>query len=175
MVEIMSQKSKSPIVTWRWPLWVSLILFFLAVIAFVGLKIYLSQLQADLSGINDQVKAEMAQISIKDENTILHLSDTLRAFNELVTNHSYFSQLLDLVGARAYSKVVFTKFDADRENSTLQLKGQTQNYTMLAKQIVALREDENIKSLEVKGINFTSSGLSFELLMIVNQEIFTKK
>lgn len=175
MVEIMPQKSKLPVVTWRWPLWISLILFFLAVIAFIGLKSYLSQIQADLGSIDDQIKAEIAQVSVEDENTILRLSDTLRAFSGLMIYHPYFSQLLDLVNSRTHPKVVFTKFDADRGNSTLQLKGITQNYTVLAKQIVALREDENIKSLDVKGINFISSGLNFELLMTIDQKIFTKK
>lgn len=171
----MPQKSKLPVVTWRWPLWMSLILFFSAVIAFIGLKVYLSQLQTDLNSINDQIKSEMTQVSVKDENTVLRLNDTLKSFNELAVHHSYFSQLLDLVGSHTYSKVVFTKFNADRENSMLQLRGVTQNYTALAKQILALREDENIKGLEVKEINFGAAGLNFELLMTIDQKIFTKK
>lgn len=174
MVEITPQKPILPTVAWRWPFWSSLALFFLVIGVFVGLKVYLSQVQKDLDGINEQIKAETAKASVKDETAILRLSDTLRSFNELVTRHTYFSQLLDFVDSHTHSKVIFTKFNANRESSALQLRGLTQNYTTLAKQIVALREDENIKSLEVKGINFTSKGLDFELLMTIDQKIFTK-
>ena len=71
--------------------------------------------------------------------------------------------------------MIFTKFDVDREKGTMQLKGSAQNYTALAKQMVALRENENIKSLEVKGINFGTSGLDFELMMFLDPKIFIKK
>ena len=175
MVEITPQKSKSYTLTWRWPLWVSLILFFLTLAAFIFFKVYLSRIEADIVNINDQIKAEAAKVSEGDEMTVASLADSLNAFSGLVVNHSHFSKLLEFIGSLTYSKVVFTKFDADREKSTLQLKGSAQNYTALAKQMVALRENENVKSLEVKGINFGTSGLDFELLMLVNPKVFTKQ
>ena len=175
MVEITPQKQKIYTITWRWPLWVSLILFFLILAAFIFFKVYLSRIEADIVNINYQIKAEAAKVSKGDETTVANLSDSLNAFSGLVVNHSYFSKLLELIGSLTYSKVVFTKFDADREKSTMQLKGSAQNYTALAKQIVALRENENIKSLEVKGINFGTSGLDFELTLGVDPKIFVKQ
>jgi len=84
------------------------------------------------------------------------------------------SKLLEFVGSLTYSKTVFTKFDADREKGTMQLKGSAQNYTALAKQMVALRENENVKSLEVKNIYFGTSGLDFELTMLLDQQVFIR-
>lgn len=174
MVEITPQKSKIYLPTWRWPLWVSLGLFFLAVAAFISLQIYLSRIQADIVNINSQIKAEAAKVSTDDEMTMARLADSLSAFNGMIANHSYFSKLLELVGSLTYSKASFAKFDADKELLTMQFKGFAQNYTALAKQMVALRENENIKNLDVKNINFGTNGLEFELSMILDPKIFIR-
>lgn len=174
MVEIAPQKPKIYEITWRWPLWVSLTLFLLTVAAFVFLKVYLSQIEADIISINNQIKDEAAKVNAEDEKTVVNLSDSLAAFRNLAANHSYFSNLLDILGSLTYSKVVFTKLDVDRDKNTLQLKGSAQNYTALAKQMVALRENEKFNGLEVKGINFSTSGLDFELTMFLDPKIFTK-
>lgn len=174
MVEITPQKPKLVLPTWHWPLWTSIIFFFLSVFAFILLKAYLSQVQAGIIDINNKIKAEAAKVNANDENSVLRLNDSLIVFSSIKTNHSYFSKFLDLLGSLAYARVVFTKVDADRDKGIVQLKGTAQNYTALAKQMVALRENENIGDLEVKGINFSSNGLEFELTLGVNPKIFIK-
>lgn len=175
MVEITSQKSKLVLPTWSWPLWLSLSLFFLSIGAFIALKAYLAQIQAEIISINNQIKIEAGKVSIDDENTVVRLSDSLIAFNSIVLNHSYFSDVLSLVGSLTHSKAVFTKFDADRDKGIINIKGLAQSYTVLAKQMVALRENEYIKTLEVKGINFGNAGLDFELTLGVDPQMFIKK
>ena len=175
MVEITPQKSKLILPTWSWPLWLSLVLFFLSIGAFIFLKVYLFQIQSEIININNQIKAEAAKVSADDENTAVRLNDSLAAFGSIVSNHSYFSNVFDLIDSLTHSKAVFTKFDSDRDKGILNIKGSTQNYTTLAKQMVALRENSNVKSLEVKGINFGNTGLEFELTLGVISNIFTKK
>ena len=175
MVEIISQKPKISLPTWRWPLWLSIALFFLSIAAFIFLKVYSSQIQAEIVNINNQIKTEAAKINVDDENAVVHLSDSFNAFSGLIANHSYFSNIFDVIGSLTYQKVVFTKFDANHETGLIQLKGTAQNYTALAKQMVALRENTNIKNLEVKGINFGTNGLEFELLAGVESQLFVKK
>lgn len=172
MVEIVSQKPKISLPTWQWPLWVSAGLFLLSIIAFAALKVYLSQLQAENVIINNQIKVEAAKINANDADTMARLSDSLGAFNKLIPVLSRFSNVLDIVGSITYQRVVFTKFDANREKNTIQLKGTAQNYTALAKQIVALRENKNIKGLEIKGINFGDKGLDFEISADVEPQLF---
>ncbi|MBI2635293.1 MAG: hypothetical protein HYW79_01995 [Parcubacteria group bacterium] len=174
MVELATQKSKSYTITWRWPLRVSLVFFFLTISAFIFFRVYLSGIETDIVNINNQIKVEAAKVSKGDEMTIANLADSLTAFSGLVANHSYLSKMMELIGSLTYSKVVFTKFDVDREKSAMQLKGSAQNYTALAKQMVALRENENVKNLEVKGINFGTSGLDFELVMLLDPKIFIR-
>lgn len=175
MVEIIPQKPKISLPTWRWPLWLSVAAFFLSIAAFISLKVYLSQIQAEVININNQIKIEAAKVNADDENTMVHLSDSFNVFSGLVSNHSYFSNIFDVIGSLTYQKVVFTKFDADRETGIIQLRGIAQNYTALAKQMVALRENANVKNLEVKGINFGANGLEFELLTGVDSQLFVKK
>ncbi|MDO8574960.1 MAG: hypothetical protein Q7R61_01655 [bacterium] len=175
MVEITPQKSKLVLPSWRWPLWLSLALFFLSVLVFTFLKVYLAQIQAEIISINNQIKAEAGKVSADDENAVVRLSDSLTALSGIVSNHSYFSGVFDLVGSLTHSKAVFTKFDADRDKSVVNIKGLAQSYTVLAKQMVALRENDYVKSLEVKGINFGNTGLEFELTLGVDPKIFTKQ
>ncbi len=175
MVEIIPQKPKISLPTWHWPLWLSLALFFLSIAAFISLKVYLAQIQAEIVNINNQIKIETAKVNADDENTVVHLNDSLGVFSALVSNHSYFSNVFDIIGSLTYQKVVFTKFDADRETGIIQLKGTAQNYTALAKQMVALRGNVNVNNLEVKGINFSANGLEFELLAGVDSQFFIKK
>ncbi len=125
--------------------------------------------------VNDQIKVEAAKVNVDDENTVARLNDSLKVFGGLVSNHSYFSNVFDVIGSLTYSGVVFTKFDADRGKGIIQLRGTARNYTALAKQMVALRENDNVKSLEVKGINFGANGLEFELLLGVDPKLFIRK
>ena len=175
MVEIIPQKPKISLSTWRWPLWLSVALFFLSIAAFISLKVYLAWIQTEIVNINNQIKTEAAKVNTDDENTVAHLSDSFNAFSGLVANHSYFSNVFDVISSLTYQKVVFTKFDADRETGIIQLKGTAQNYTALAKQMVALRENPDVKNLEVKGINFSANGLEFEFLAGVDSQLFVKK
>ena len=174
MVEIISQKPTLHIPTWRWPLWVSLIIFLSAVGVFVLLKVYLSSLETDIATINNKIKTESAKVSVDDENAVVRLSDSLNAFTLLTKNHSYFSDFFSLLSSLTYSRLVFTKIDADKEKGIIQLKGTAQNYTALAKQIVALRSNKDIKSLEIKGINFSTNGLEFEVMVFADPKIFIK-
>ena len=174
MVEITPQKPKLNLPTWRWPLWFSTIIFFLSVGTFIFLRAYQSQLGADISFINNQIKAEAAKISVDDENSVIRLSDSLDAFRRLSADHSYFSNFFNELGSLTHSRLVFTKVDADKEKGLIQLRGTAQNYTTLAKQIVALRSNKDIKSLEIKGINFSTNGLEFEITAGADPKIFIK-
>ncbi len=174
MVEIVSQKPKISIPAWQWPLWVSIGLFFLSVAAFLSLNIYLSQIRAETDSIGNQIKIEAAKVNPKDAEAIARLNDALGNFNKLILTHSSFSKVLDVIGALTYQKVVFTDFAADREKNTIQLRGIAQNYTALAKQIVALRQNENIKGLAIKGISFGAKGLSFDIAVEVDSKLFIK-
>jgi len=175
MVEIVSQKPKIVLPNWHWPLWLSLLFFFSSIGGFLFLKFYLSQLEFDILDINNQIKIESAKVNISDEKSVINLSDSLIAFSRIVSNHSYFSNFLELIGSLTYAQVTFTKIDADKEKGTVQLKGETQNYTALAKQMVAMRDNEYIKSLDVKSINFSDKGLEFELSLSVYPKMFLKQ
>lgn len=174
MVEITPQKPKLNLPTWRWPLWISLALFFLAIAVFIALKVYLAQIQAEIISINSQIKIEVSKASADDENSVVQLSDSLVAFSGIVSNHSYFSDFFNLLSSLTHSRLVFTKIDADKEKGLIQLRGTAQNYTTLAKQIVALRSNKDIKSLEIKGINFSTNGLEFEITAFADPKIFVK-
>src|SRR3989344_7851459 len=115
MVEITPQKPKLVLPNWRWPLWLSLALFFLSILVYMGLKVYLAQIQAEIISINNQIKTEAGKVSADDENTVIRLSDSLAALDGIVSNHSYFSNVFSLIGSLTYSKAVFTKFDADSD------------------------------------------------------------
>ncbi|HAJ44555.1 TPA: hypothetical protein DCL87_01215, partial [Candidatus Azambacteria bacterium] len=105
---------------------------------------------------------------------IARLNDSLGNFNKLILEHISFAKVLDTIGAVTYQKVVFTDFASDREKNSVQLKGIAQNYTALAKQIVALRKNENIKGLAIKGIGFGDKGLSFDIMAEVDPKLFIK-
>lgn len=175
MVEITPQKSKLVLPSWHWPLWLSFLLFFLSVGVFIFSKVYLAQIQKEIISINDQIKIEAGKVSVDDENAVIRLSDSLNAFGGIVSNHSYFSGVFNLISSLAHSKAVFVKFDADRDKNIINLKGLAQSYTVLAKQMVALRENNYVKSMEVKGINFGNTGLEFELTLGVDYKIFVKQ
>lgn len=176
MVEIIvSQKPKIALLSWRWPLWLSLTLFFSSLVAFIFLKVYLSQLESDIVSINNRIKIESAKVNANDEKSIINLNDSLLIFSSVITNHSYFSNFFEIIGSLTYARVTFTTIDANKEEGIVQLNGDAQNYTALAKQIVALRDSKHIKNLEVKGINFGDKGLEFELLLGVDPKMFLKQ
>ncbi len=175
MVEITPQKQKISLPVWRWPLWVASVLAFLCVAAFLALTVYLHTIQNSIAAVNDRIKVSAAKINAGDETTVANLSDSLAVFSGLVANHTYFSGMLGEIGALTYQKVVFDKFDADRTTSVIKLSGVAQNYTALAKQIVALRENQYFQNVEVKGISFGTGGLEFEISALVDSKFFNLK
>lgn len=138
------------------------------------LKIYLSQIEFSIIDVNNKIKTEAAKVNIGDQDAVLRLNGSLSVFSKLAANHSYFSDFFSLLGSLTYSRVVFTKVDIDRDKGLIQLRGTAKNYTALAKQIVALRDNKDIKSLEIKSINFNTSGLEFEITAIADSKIFVK-
>lgn len=175
MVEITPQKPKLVLPNWQWPLRLSITVFFLSIAVFVAFKVYLTQIQTEIISINNQIKTEAGKVGVDDENTIVRLSESLAALDGIISNHSYFSNVFSLLSSLTYSKAVFINFNADREKSIINLRGSTQSYTTLAKQIVALRENEHVKSLEISGINFGNSGLDFGLTLGIDPAVFIKE
>mgnify|MGYP001591355458 FL=1 len=172
MVEITPTKPKLVTVTWRWPLWVAVALFLAAAAAFIGFRVYLNIIQTEVLSVNNQIKTEAAKVSVEDENTIAGLSDTLRSFTGMVNSHAYFSEFFSRLEALTNKRVAFTRFDANTERNFIQLGGVAQNYTTLARQMVAFRESEYVKGVEVRRISFNPTGLEFELSVTVDPKIF---
>lgn len=175
MVEIIHQKPKMTLPSWHWHLWFSFIIFFLSIFSFMFLKFYLSQVRTDIADVNSKIRTESSKINSNDKNTVLRLNDSLNIFSDIAANHSYFSEFFDSLDSLTHTRVIFTKIDVDKDLGIVQLRGIVQSYSVLAKQMVALREYKNINNLEVKGINFSTNGLEFELTLGVDSKIFTKQ
>lgn len=177
MVELNAPKQKLNVNTenLRWPLGVSVALFFTVIAVFIGFKIYLNRIQADIVAIDQQVQEEIKKVSVQDENLVIRMNESIGAFKNILENHSYFSNVLDFISSLTYAKTYYERFDADLEKNAIQIKGTTQNYSTLAKQIVAIRDNKSVQSLEVSSLSFSSGGVNFGFLLTVDSSVFTKK
>ena len=158
--------------SWRWLLWVSIIILVLVIMSYIGLRFYLMRLQNEIVGLNNTIKQIALTVNPEDEQAIVKLNDSLNAIRSVFINDTYFFSFFDLLSRLTYPKISYRSVQADTVKNIVQLQGKAQSYTALAKQIIALRSSPLVKGIEVSGIAFSADGLQFGLKIEVKSDIF---
>lgn len=124
------------------------------------------ELIADVEAKEESVRPEMVDEIIDLDRRISHLKS-------LLAHHPSPVAVLRLIEANTHPQVRFLNFNFDAEERTVQLKGETTNYAVLAQQIAILEGNTLLERVIFGGLSLTTEGtISFQLTLITKPELF---
>jgi Tfp pilus assembly protein PilN len=92
------------------------------------------------------------------EEEVRDFAGRLSTIGSLLQNHSYTSEIFAFLERVTHPAVQFKDFSFRTEGGALTMNGETQNYTTLGEQIIALEQSPNIRNLAVSNIQLDKSG-----------------
>lgn len=157
-------------------IWLILAAAFLAILilAYAGLWFYQGRLDgqaADLNKKNDEMLARLDQKAVKN---LIDTKTNAEIISGLLKNHKLTSRLIDALAAATLPRVQWLSLAAALDKNSLTLSGQAADYNVLAKQMTALKEDNNWQNVEISNIalgkdGFVSFGLNMDFDAKVTQ------
>jgi len=151
----------------------SLILLIVLGGSYVFLKLKNSSTQSKIRDADDQI------IKIKEErndDTERYVFDTQRRiedFSEILKKHKITSNFFVFIDKASYEKVKFLELGLDTETKNVSLKGETENFDTLGKQILNLKNDDFVKGLDIFNISLNKEGkINFTVNFSLDSEIF---
>lgn len=174
MVEIIKPKntllenlSKRPAI-----LWGSLIFLGAVVLIYAGLYFYSLSIQNEITSLNGRIAQAQSKIKSQDSVNVINFINQSDLIKQALIAHNYFSSFFGILESLVNQKVSLAKITIDAQKNFVDIEGLAQNYTYLAKEIVALRSNQKVIGVDVSQISLTPRGLNFRLLANVNNEIF---
>ena len=136
------------------------IALFIAVLGATGGLVILNR------GRENQKTQFIAQNKIKEEslrpellNQIVSLEDRLTGARELLSNHTFVSNVFRVLEADTHPYVQFSNFSFARDSLKVDMAGEAANYRVLARQIGLFEQDPQIQKVEFGGLSSTGTGL----------------
>lgn len=141
--------------------------------SYAFLKFKTSSTQAEIRDADDQI------IKIKkerDNDTERYVFDTqkrIKDFSEILEKHKITSNFFAFVDKTSYEKVKFLELGLDTETKNVSLKGETENFDTLGKQILNLKNNDFVKGLDISNISLNKEGkINFTVNFSLDSEIF---
>lgn len=135
----------------------SVILLFVFLAIWGGLKLYQRALSANVENLKEQ---EAAIFTTQDKETaekIANLEKRAKLAQEFLRAHLYTSEILDSIAALTLPKVKWDIYTLRVGEQTVALKGQAADYSVLAKQLFAV-EQTNYSNIVVSDVSLGKDG-----------------
>ncbi len=142
------------------------IILILLLLSWGGLKFYQSSLVSQTQNLKEQ---ESKVFSIKDKELVVQMMDFesgAKLISNLLKNHVYTSEILDKLATSTLPQVQWVSYGLDVINRRITLRGRAANYSVLAKQILALQDsgfsNVAVSSIALDKVGGVSFGVNFE-------------
>ncbi len=125
-------------------------------------------LKSELEKIKQEGRLDQAQ-------QFLILSSQLKSLRDILTNHVYSSGFFAFIENATHPKVYFGNANIDLKNRTVSLSGHAGGYTVLAEQILAWENNNDITSISVpSAVLEKEGGVSFNVQLEFKKSIILK-
>lgn len=159
----------------RLPLIGAFIILFLVGIIWFGLLFYKNSIDKKIESTKQEIESLSVQENKEIQTKIIDLEKNLKNVKNLLSQHIYSSKLLALLEKLTLLQVRWTDFNLKIESGLLSLKGQANNYSTLAKQILIFTQEPSFKEIKTSGISLGQlGGVKFNMEINLNPEIFKK-
>jgi Tfp pilus assembly protein PilN len=163
------------------PFWVD-ILFYLSVvlliftlISYFSLNHFLETSQKTLADLETTLSEEISEKAVL-KNEILTYQKKIKDFSRLINAHLKTSNIFDFMEEQCHPEVWFNEFSLDTEAGKVLLAGEAQNFEALGQQMLILRDEKLIKSIDLGGVSLKKEGkINFNLSLSFDPSIFIFK
>ncbi|KPJ57150.1 hypothetical protein AMJ49_02530 [Parcubacteria bacterium DG_74_2] len=110
------------------------------------------------------------------EEELTFWQEKIKNFSVILQEHSFASNIFELLQKTSHPKVMYSQFELEPEENTLNLTGQTDNFLNLGQQVFLLRDDSMVKDINLSEVSITKEGkVEFAFEISLNPEIFRWK
>jgi len=157
----------------RGNLWltISIAILLIAGSVCLGLWVYQRQLNQEKQELIVEVDELQAQRDLELEADFTELKKGIENLKKILKNRIYPSLVFKMLEELILPQVRFSDFDGNFNDAEVMVQTEASDYNMLAKQIVALEQDERIAKVELSGVILEASGrVSSNLTIEINPE-----
>jgi len=154
----------------------SLILLIILGGSYAFLKFKNSSIQSEIRNANDQIIQIRAEKDNNTERYVFNAQKKIEDFSGILEKHKITSNFLAFIEEASYEKVKFLELSLNTETNNVSLKGETENFDTLGKQILNLKKSDFIKGLNISNISLNKEGkVSFNVIFSLDSKIFQSK
>lgn len=142
----------------------------LVLVVFFLLNLYFSYLQNQLTDLNGELTGLEQKRDKKFEQDLLTLEKRLQVAGKLIDNHLIWSRGLRKIEALTPPGVLFSFLSAVAQDHQLDIKATAVSYTIIARHIASLSGDETITDVILNKVTSLPTGfLEYDLRVIFDQ------
>jgi len=138
---------------------------------------YFHYLDQKYQRAQDKIQALESQRDLDLEKEIAEVNKRMKLLEKFFQNHIYPSVFFRILEEITIPEVRFSEFNGDFVKGQVFLRGNTDSYSLLAKQLAIFKEDTRFKKVEVSNIRLgiEEGGVSFNLNIGFEPSILMKK
>ena len=153
-----SKKNLGKFNLWNSSFLISLVIFSIVAVLFGGMKWYEKTIDAKLSVLEQTLKDNSTQLHGKNVDRIADFDSRLSFIENNISDSTDMKQVLEQVEGLMVPSVVLTKYGYSKQDNTITIAGETNNFRYLAQQILSLKSADTFSEIRVDNINRTSDG-----------------
>ena len=151
----------------------SLILLIILGGSYVFLRFKNSSVQADIRDAEDQIIRIKKERDNSTERYVFNAQKKIKDFSEILKKHKITSNFFAFIDKASYEKVKFLELNLNTETKNVSLKGETENFDTLGKQIFNLKKSDFVKGLDLSNISLNKEGkVNFTINFSLDSKIF---
>lgn len=154
--------------------YLSLALILLSLASFFFLYQSLKKSDKTLKDLEGALISQVGQEQLEMEKNILEFRQKLKDFELLSNQHRFTSNALQVLENLAHSKVWFSDFQLNIQDSQLILKGEADNINILGEQLLVFKKSAEIKETALSDVKTNPNGkIEFQISLTVDPKVFS--
>lgn len=167
-VESLKPKQLPP----TWPkglLTFALIIFLFAGGVWLGLDYWNKNKESQLTVLEDEFQNLRDSFALEQEQEVVLFEKKLNNLSKLLTNHIYFSKVLNVLEQLTHPQIYYTNLDFSEEKNLLTIEGVAKNQRALSEAVSGLvNHPEEIKAVAVREMKLVKDkDLTFSLYVFI--------
>ena len=131
---------------------------------------YKPYLNSQISGANAQVKELGKAVDIEQQKDLTNIYSQLTNIQDLLDSHVITSTLFDELERSTYPQIYYTNFTLSLSENKLELKGISQDYLTLVKQLDFFKNSQLFNDISIDSAKSTLDGISFTIKVVLSPD-----
>ncbi|TFB07953.1 hypothetical protein E3V08_05930 [Candidatus Atribacteria bacterium MT.SAG.1] len=129
--------------------------------------------QSGIKNANNQIIEIKAEKDNNTERYVFNAQKKIKDFSEILEKHKITSNFFTFIDKISYEKVKFLELSLNTKTKNVSLRGETENFDTLGKQILSLKKSDFVKGLNISNISLNKEGqVSFTVNFSLDSKIF---